>query len=556
VPGVPPPLKKVGHTMKARLFQSLSFRIFLFQVFIFVIFIGLFAYLSIFVHNEQMTHIVLDNIQRDSDIIKRSIHYDMLLNRRDDAYEIMRTIGNEPGMVGIRIYNDKGVVTFSTDTAEIGNRVNMQAEACYMCHAENKPLEEVPAKSRHRVFRTPGGPRVIGLINPIKNEPSCSSAGCHAHPASKKVLGVLDVRMSLAQVDQSIAENERNILLYAALMILLVLFPTAIFIYSMVYNPIQRLIEGTKEVARGNLDYTIQVSGRNEIAHLAYSFNRMTKNLKKARDELTEWSETLEKKVEEKTGELKKAQGHLIQVEKMASLGKLAATVAHELNNPLAGVLTYVKLFEKQVKKSSLTDKQKEGMLENLSVIENEIKRSGEIVKNLLVFARGTEEHFEEHDINSIVEKSLLLLNHKFKISNIQLLKNFCYEDTTIFCNENQIKQMLVALLVNASDAMPEGGTVTVTTRCLPSEDAIEIQVADTGVGIPEEVLPHIFEPFFTTKKEGSGSGLGLSVVYGIVHRHQGTIHVESKPGKGSTFFIKLPRHPRQPSESLSDILA
>ena len=534
----------------------MSFRIFLFQVFIFVIFIGLFAYLSIYVHNQQMTHIMLDNIQRDSDIIKRSIHYDMLLNRRDDAYEIMRTIGNEPGMVGIRIYNDTGVVTFSTDSVEIGRRVNMQAEACYMCHAENKPLEEVPVKSRHRIFRSPDGTRVIGLINPIKNELSCSSASCHAHPASKKVLGVLDVRMSLAQVDKSIAENKRNILLYAALMILLVLFPTAIFIYSMVYNPIQRLIEGTKEVARGNLDYTIQVSGRNEIAHLAFSFNRMTKNLKKARDELTEWSETLEKKVEEKTSELKKAQGHLIQVEKMASLGKLAATVAHELNNPLAGVLTYVKLFEKQVKKSSLTEEQKNSMLENLSVIENEIKRSGDIVKNLLVFARGTEEHFEEHDVNSIVEKSLLLLNHKFKISNIQLEKNFCYEDTTIFCNENQIKQMLVALLVNASDAMPEGGRLTVTTRCLPSEDAIEIQVADTGVGIPEDVLPHIFEPFFTTKKEGSGSGLGLSVVYGIVHRHQGTIHVESKPGKGTTFFIKLPRHPRQPSESLSDILA
>ena len=542
--------------MRIRALQSLSFRIFLFQVFIFVVFIGLFAYLSIYVHKKQMTAIEFQNVRRDSDIIKRSIHYDMLLNRRKDVYKIMQTIGDEPEMVGIRIYNDVGVVTFSTDSSEMGSRVNMQTEACYLCHLKNKPLAEVPVKKRYRIYNSPDGYRVIGLINPIRNEPSCSSAACHAHPAKKKILGVLDVLMSLKTVDQSIERNKHNILMYAGLVIILVLFPISVFIYIMVYRPVQRLIDGTKEVAHGNLDYAIQVSGKNEFAHLAYSFNRMTKSLKKAREELTKWSETLEKKVDEKTKELKNAQGHLIQVEKMASLGKLAATVAHELNNPLAGVLTYVKLFEKQIKKSSLKEDQKNGILENLGIIESEIKRSGDIVKNLLLFARGTGENFEEKDINGIIQKSILLLNHKLKISNINLVTQYCYNDCTILCNENQIKQALVAILVNAADAMPEGGTLTISTQRFPAENTIEIKISDTGIGIPEDVLPHIFEPFYTTKKEGTGVGLGLSVVYGIIQRHQGTIHVESKPGKGTTFYIKLPRHPKVPKESLSDILS
>lgn len=542
--------------MKIRILQSLSFRIFLFQVFTFALFIGLFAYLNIFVQKKHLLSLENQTINQTSDIIKRSIHYDMLLNRRQDAYQIIRTIAGEKGVEGIRIYNDVGVVTFSTDSSEEGHRVNMQAEACYMCHQRNKPLEDVPVKQRNRIFTSPKGYRVIGLINPIYNEPSCSNAACHVHAPGKKVLGVIDTMMSLQPIEKSIAENKRNILMYAALMTLLVLFPISVFIYTMVYYPIQQLIEGTKEVARGNLDYTITVRGKNEIAHLAYSFNRMTKSLNKARKELTEWSDTLEKKVEEKTQELKKAQRHLIQVEKMGSLGKLAATVAHELNNPLAGVLTYIKLFEKQINKSSLSDDQKKSMMENLRIIESEVKRSGDIVKNLLVFARGTSENFEEKDLNSIVEKSILLINHKLKISNIHLIKQYCYEDSHVFCNENQIKQMLVALLVNAADAMPEGGTLAVTTRCLAAEDAIQLEISDTGIGIPEDVLPHIFEPFFSTKKEGSGSGLGLSVVYGIVQRHQGVIHVESKLGKGTTFFIKLPKHPKPPKESLSDILA
>lgn len=542
--------------MKVRILQSLSFRIFLFQVFTFVLFIGLFAYLNIFVQKKHLLSLENQTINQTSDIIKRSIHYDMLLNRRQDAYQIIRTIAGQKGVEGIRIYNDVGVVTFSTDSSEEGHRVNMQAEACYMCHQRNKPLEDVPVKQRNRIFTSPKGYRVIGLINPIYNEPSCSNAACHVHAPGKKVLGVIDTMMSLQPIEKSIAENKRNILMYAALMTFLVLFPISVFIYTMVYYPIQQLIEGTKEVARGNLDYTITVRGKNEIAHLAYSFNRMTKSLNKARKELTEWSDTLEKKVEEKTQELKKAQRHLIQVEKMGSLGKLAATVAHELNNPLAGVLTYIKLFEKQINKSSLSDDQKKSMMENLRIIESEVKRSGDIVKNLLVFARGTSENFEEKDLNSIVEKSILLINHKLKISNIHLIKQYCYEDSHVFCNENQIKQMLVALLVNAADAMPEGGTLAVKTRCLAAEDAIELEISDTGIGIPEDVLPHIFEPFFSTKKEGSGSGLGLSVVYGIVQRHQGVIHVESKLGKGTTFFIKLPKHPKPPKESLSDILA
>ena len=533
---------------KLKIYNSISFQIFLFLVFLFVIFIGLFAYISISEHRRQLTKITAEMVHRESDIIKRSIYHDMLANRRTEIYQIINTIGHEPSVERIRIYNDVGIISYSTDSTEIGRKMDRTAPSCRVCHEGKNPRAVAELRRRYRIFRLPGGVRVMGMINPIYNRPKCAGSGCHLSPKHKKILGVLDLQVSLASIDENIAANKRRIVLYALAILLFILLPSALFLHSMVYKPIRSLIRGTKEVAHGNLDYTITPQGRNEIALLAHSFNRMTENLKRAQAELTGWSQTLEKRVEEKTRELKRTQDYLIQVEKMASLGKLAATVAHELNNPLAGVLTYIKLFEKQVQKSDLPEERKRTIRESLDIVEEEIKRCGNIVRNLLVFSRSESAQFAKRslkDINSVVEKSLLLLEPKIKDGNIQLVKQYCYEDCAVECNEAQIRQALVALLVNAIEAMPEGGTLTVSTHCLKAEEAVEIRVSDTGPGIPQDVLPHIFEPFFTTKKEGAGVGLGLSVVYGIVQNHGGEIRVDTKSGAGTTFIIKIPKHPK-----------
>lgn len=534
---------------RLKFYNSISLQIFLFIVFIAVVFLGMFAYMSITEHRRQLTDITAQMVHRDSDIIKRSIYFDMLENRKDDIYRIINTIGNEPSVERIRIYNDVGVISYSTDSTEIGQKIDLAAPTCRVCHSSKNPQTEADLGRRYRIFRSREGTRIMGMINPIYNQAQCAAPGCHAPPDQKKILGVLDLQVSLANVDRNIAANKRRIVLYAIAIFLFILLPSALFLQTMVYKPIRSLIKGTAEVAHGNLDYRIAPQGKNEIALLAYSFNRMTANLKRAQEELTAWSQTLEKRVEEKARELKRAQDYLIQVEKMASLGKLAATVAHELNNPLAGVLTYIKLFEKQIQKSELPDEKKRTIQESLDIVEEEIKRCGNIVSNLLVFSRAESARFEKKtlkDINSIIEKSLILLQPKIKDANVRLVKQYGYEGCPVECNEAQIKQAMVALLVNAIEAMPNGGTLTVSTHCLKAEDAVEIRVSDTGPGIPEDVLPHIFEPFFSTKqKEGAGAGLGLSVVYGIVQRHGGEIKVDTKPGAGTTFVIKIPKHSR-----------
>jgi len=264
--------------------------------------------------------------------------------------------------------------------------------------------------------------------------------------------------------------------------------------------------------------------------------------LKRARNELTQWAQTLEGRVAQKTEELRRAHANMVQMEKMVSLGKLASTVAHELNNPLEGVLTYAKLLKRLVKEGMLTSEAAEEIQNDLSIIADETARCGNIVKNLLLFSRQKVGEFAEADIRGPIERSLNLIDHHLKIHNITLERDFDREPLMLFCAPQQIEQALLAVEINAIEAMPEGGTLKVEARQTAAGDAIHIIVADTGIGIPDDALPHIFEPFFTTKENGKGTGLGLAVVYGIIERHGGTIDVQSKLHGGTTFTLLLPR--------------
>jgi two-component system NtrC family sensor kinase len=268
----------------------------------------------------------------------------------------------------------------------------------------------------------------------------------------------------------------------------------------------------------------------------------MAHDLSRMQAELTEWSQRLEQKVVEKTSELRAVQGQVLHMEKMASLGKLSATVAHEINNPISGVLTYSRLIERELADQPVDPERHKELDRYLHLVQQECVRCGKIVQNLLTFARRTGTDLDTTDLNEVVERSLMLVQHHLEISGVTLRTELLDRDAEIVADAGQLQQALVALFVNAVEAMPSGGDLFVGLR--GGADGVEIRVADTGVGIPPEILAQVFEPFFSTKLNESGVGLGLAVVYGIVHRHGGRIDIESMPGLGTTVRVRLPRTP------------
>jgi two-component system NtrC family sensor kinase len=506
---------------------------------------GVFSYMNLRSFRRQSQEMVLQNADHISDLIRRSLRYSMLRNQREEVFHIINTIGRQSGIGRIRIFNKEGQISYSTDAHEVGAFVDKQAEACYACHAQAQPLQRLDRPDRMRTYRAVDGTRVLGLISPIENEPDCSNAACHAHAAGNRVLGVLDTNLSLASVDASIRQRQRYMAFFTVITILSVSLISAAFIWAMVRQPVRQLMEGTRHVAGGNLDYSIPVTRTDEIGTLAASFNNMVAQLKSAHQQIMEWTRTLEARVDEKTRELDQAYYHLIQSEKMASLGKLAAVVAHEINNPLAGILTYCKLTSRLLAKPRAEAGCPPEAAKYLQVIEGESRRCGTIVKNLLTFARQAPLNPQKNDLTAIVERCLLLVEHQLELQSIDLVKSLDPQVPAIFCDASQVQQALLALLVNAGEAMAKGGRLTVATSFDAAGRLLRIQVSDEGPPIPADILPHIFEPFFTTKEAEKGVGLGLAIAFGIAQQHGGNIEVVSTREAGTTFTLVLPEEGR-----------
>jgi two-component system NtrC family sensor kinase len=225
--------------------------------------------------------------------------------------------------------------------------------------------------------------------------------------------------------------------------------------------------------------------------------------------------------------------------EKYAAIGKLAATVAHEVNNPLFGILTYSRLGLKELDRTPIDDTSRRRMREQLTVIERESRRCGEIMKNLLTFARQAPRRRQPARVNELIDRSLLLIRHQAELLGITVKMNLDTALPAIECDAGQIQQVLLVLLANACEAMPQGGVLTVTTR--PAAPQIAIVVRDTGPGIPPEVLPHIFEPFYSTKDDAHRTGLGLAVAQSIVEQHGGSIAARTLDTGGAEFTVLLP---------------
>jgi two-component system NtrC family sensor kinase len=489
----------------------------------------------------QLEDLVGVSADRIAETIRRATHDGMLRNDADEVQRIIANIAAQEGIARIRIYNKEGRVRTSSLHQEEGTLVGLHSLECAACHAHSQPRAGLDRRDRIRIFRAEDGSRILGIIAPIYNQPACAS--CHVHPASQRVLGVLDVQLSLTQVDAVLRASERQMTYGLVATVVAVLVLTFLLLWRMVLSPVQKLTGAMARTATGDLSVRVPVRSDNEIGRMARSWNDMTDELGRARNALEQWNRTLEERVEEKTRELEKAHQQMVLVEKMASLGKLAAVVAHEINNPLAGIRTYARLLRRRLAGAPPpTPEDVEETDRILEMVDGEAGRCGDIVRNLLAFSRQSGARLSQEDIAPVVERCRLLLNHQAEMLGICLEARVSSERLRVVCDAAQVQQMLLALAMNALEATPAGGRVTIEAR--PDGDGVALVVSDTGHGIPAEDRDRIFEPFFTTKEEGKGVGLGLAVVYGIVERHRGTVDVRSVPGEGTTFTVHLPGGP------------
>ncbi len=289
------------------------------------------------------------------------------------------------------------------------------------------------------------------------------------------------------------------------------------FLAKSVLQPIKSLVSASHQWAKGNLDYRVKTTRRDEIAKLGETFNFMVSSLKERDDKLREYTNQ-----------------QIMKSERLATLGQLAAGVAHEINNPLGAVLMYTHLVLEEMEAGDPRHN-------NLEKVVGEATRCKNIVKGLLDFARQTEPKVRESDANEILKRTLSLVENQALFQNVKITRVFSPSLPKVMMDGSQIQQVFTNVILNAAEAVDGAGELTIATRTAPDGKAVEIEFTDTGCGITQENLEKIFDPFFTTKKVGSGTGLGLAVSYGIIARHKGTIYVKSEPGKGTTFVVRLP---------------
>ncbi|MFZ4478475.1 MAG: ATP-binding protein [Rhodoferax sp.] len=507
----------------------------------------LFTLLILKHRQEDLQIVVAKHVTQISEMVVASTRYTMLVNKRDIVEKIIEDIGKQKGLERIRVISKDGTIIHSNRKSEVGYSVEQKDEPCINCHQSNRPLSQVPDDKRWKIIESAGGHRVLGTMHAIRNEPSCASASCHEHPASQSVLGIVDVAYSLDEVDQSMRSHAIHVISISIGFILLFSLTLGVLLQRLIYLPLKDLESGAEKVTAGQLDHDIPIRSSDEFGRVAGSFNQMTSALFESRQQMQELVQTLELKVAERTKELLAAKAEVAQGEKLASIGVLASGIAHELNNPLTGVLTFTSLMRKKAPEGSED-------AEDLDLVIRETKRCASIIKRLLDFAREKVPVKGFYNLNQVIEDTVRFVERPASLQQVEITMQLDPLLPKAWGDADLIKQVVLNLLVNAQQAIAGKGSVTVQSRPVAASTSaksgalaipmVEIVVTDTGCGIPQANLQRIFDPFFTSKEVGKGTGLGLSVSYGIVKAHGGRISVESVVGTGTTFRVFLPITP------------
>ncbi len=493
---------------------------------------------SAFLHITKVQNVFLEEAKADTDILlemfQRDTYHMMLENDRKQLQLTMVETAKSHRISRIRILGREGVISFSSNANEIGTVLTETADSCAFCHVPgSKVLLDAPIETRSRTFSDADGHQYLNMTRAIYNDPNCYTAACHFHAQEEQKIGVLDIAVSLETMVQLAHSHHTDVIISTFVMLLLLSLCHYLLTRFYICNPLQGILEQTQALAQGDLKARVGNPGTDEIGRLGRSFNTMADNLAQAQLELKEWGNTLEHKVEERTEEIHAMQDQLLRSAKLASMGELVAGIAHEINNPLTGILMFAGL-------SAKSDKLPGQVKENLEIIVSETGRCAKIVRGLLEFARESIPEKKPESINKVIRHTLDLVSQQTIFQDIQIECKLNPGLPDLSIDADQFQQVFFNIFINAGQAMPHGGLLTISTFLCDDGRCVVIKVEDTGLGISKELIGSIFDPFFSTKS-GKGTGLGLSVTYGIIRNHGGRIDVESEEGEWTHFTIYLP---------------
>lgn len=497
----------------------------------------LFWYAFIRYENKELMETAVSHAKSYISIAKKTVEFGMLTVHRENIQHNVEAIASLDDVKKVRIFDDKGLVFYSSDKKEIGKTVNKKSEICKTCHSDPE-VPQKTLKTHEKWFITDkDGKRYLKFVDPLYNEPTCYNAECHFHPDNKRVLGLMEMDFPLDRVDRTIWNRTWKTISFGIILFCILSLSLLFILWRLVSRPVSALASSMKRVAEGDLDHSVQVRSNDEMATLANNFNFMIQELKKSRDTVNRWTQTLEEEIAKKTDEIQATQRSLAQTEKLASLGRMAAGVAHEINNPLTGIITFALLLKERTPKGNKQD------IEDLQIIIEQAERCAKIIKGLLTFSRAAPSEKDVIDLFEVLEKTINMIKTNEKFYNIKFQTPDICPPLQVEGDSLQFQQVFLNMLINAADAMNEKGKLIIECQIVMEDKNkyVQITFTDTGSGIPEENLGKLFDPFFTTKPVGKGTGLGLAVSHGIIKYHGGKILVKSKLGEGTTFIIRVP---------------
>jgi two-component system NtrC family sensor kinase len=497
----------------------------------------------IIVRGEQMfLQNTVEHAETYTEMIEKTLFANMHALQTGAIQQTIEAIGTSRNIRGIRIFTFDGKVIFSSDPGKVNSLISRDSPSCRLCHRSEGPpgresLKIKDGETAWMIARQEDSGRFIKLARPIMNRKSCFTASCHQHSPEKKVLGILETDYSLSSIDRTIVRQKVTTVFFGIVFTAFCSVVLCVILWKLIIRPIMLLSDGMKKVSGGDLEHHIEINTRDEMGMIARTFNQMTQELKADRQKLENWAKELEAEVNRKTEEIRRGQEQLFHAEKLASLGRMAAGVAHEINSPLTGIVTFAHLMLKRIPPEKKMDR------EDLEVIIEQAERCSRIIKGLLGFSRAIPSEKTEIDINATIRQTIDIIRNQAKFHNVKIHLDLDPELPRVRGDASQLQQVYMNLMINAADAMNDRGEVHIATREVSDngKSFVEIEFTDTGPGIPEEYLGKLFEPFFTTKPVGKGTGLGLAVSHGIIKKHGGYIRVKSSPGKGTSFYLRIP---------------
>ncbi len=536
--------------------KSLAVKLIFYIGIILVVTISLFFYININIQKKYLIEEMQQNAVRLSQTIERSIRYEMLTAKSDHIQKTLEDVGKQQGIEHIRIFDKEGKIIAASSREELGKIIDRKAEACYSCHIDREPKKKLSTPDMTRIFKLEQGHRVLGIINPIYNEPRCYNSACHFHPQDKNVLGIMDILISLARFDRQIATSRKQILIYFLFTFLTISAGIGLFIFFFINTPIRKVIEGTRKIAKGNLNYQIGVYPSNEIGEMSRSFDRMTDELKNSREEIEQWNLKLKNEVKKATEKLRKkneelniANTKLLHLDSMKS--EFMRRMEHGSRSHLAIIQSCMKLALGEYY-SELNEQQKD----LLKTAERRSSMMLELLDDILLlsYRKSTRAVYDMELINltDIIQKAIDDIKNQAQKKNIVIDVQIPSDLPLVWADRKALYETFANLLTNAVKYTNGKNEIKVSAK--QKRDFIEIELSDKGIGIATEDLAKIFDEFYRAPNARSyeikGTGLGLTIVKEIVEAHHGSLKVQSELGKGSTFRVTLPiKRPRKNSK-------